>query len=44
MIKFYVMRIIEGKTTFDKVPQPLKEAVTESLSEQGYSNLASEGS
>lgn len=43
MVKFYVKRIIEGKTTFDKVPQPLKEAVAQSLSEQGYSDLVSEG-
>ena len=43
MVKFYTKRIIEGKTTFDKVPQPLKEAVAQSLSEQGYSDLVSEG-
>ena len=43
MAKLYAMRIIDGKTTFEKVPERLKEAVATILSEEGYSNLASEG-
>ena len=43
MAKFYATRIIDGKTTFEKVPAQLKEAVAAILSEEGYSNLASEG-
>lgn len=43
MVKFYTKRIIEGKTTFDKVPQLLKETVAQSLSEQGYSDLVRKG-
>jgi len=42
MIRFYTMRIIEKKTTFDKVPEPLKAAVAASLVEQGYSHLIQE--
>jgi hypothetical protein len=43
MAKFLAMRIIENKTTFDKVPDALKEAVATILSEQGFSNLVAEG-
>lgn len=43
MVKFYTKRIIEGKTTFDKVPQLLKETVAQCLSEQGYSDLVRKG-
>lgn len=43
MAKFYALRIISGKTVFEKVPEQLKEAVAVILSEKGYSNLISEG-
>ena len=39
MVKFYVMRIIEGKTTLDNVPAALREDVAQMLTEQGYENL-----
>lgn len=43
MAKFYSMRIIDEKTTFENVPKRLKEAVGAILSKEGYSNLISEG-
>ena len=43
MAKFYAMRIIDGKTTFEKVPKRLKEAVAVILSESGYQISNSEG-
>ncbi len=36
MAKFYAMRIIDGKTTFDKVPDALKDAVAKILIEKGH--------
>lgn len=43
MAKFFAMRIIDGKTTFGKVPERLKEAVADILCAEGYPNLAVEG-
>lgn len=43
MVKFYVMRILDRKTTFKKVPAQLKEAVASLLSENGYSDFIFEG-
>lgn len=39
IIKFYVMRITNGDTTFDKVPVQLREQVRQQLIEQGYEHL-----
>lgn len=36
MAKFYAMRIMAGKTTFEKVPESLKEAVREILIREGF--------
>lgn len=43
MAKFYAMRIMQGKTTFEKVPKALKSAVAAILAEEGYIMPNSEG-
>lgn len=42
MAMFLAKRIIKGQTTFAKVPPTLKEAVTDILTKEGYSNLITE--
>lgn len=39
MAEFYAYRIINGKTTFAKVPKALKEAVRVILVEEGFESL-----
>ncbi len=39
MAKFYAMRIINGKTTFENVPQRLKSEVEKILVKEGYAEL-----
>lgn len=42
MVKFYAMRIIDGKSTLSKVPERLKQAVIQELIKRGYENLTME--
>lgn len=39
MAEFYAYRIINGKTTFAKVPKALKEKVKSILIDEGFENL-----
>ena len=42
MAEFYPFRIIQGKTTFAKVPKKLKDSVKQVLEELGCGDLAEE--
>lgn len=39
MGEFYAWRIINGRTTYTKVPTSLKEEVAQILTEEGFANL-----
>ena len=42
MAEFYAFRIIQGKTTFEKVTKKMKDSVKQVLEELGCGNLAEE--
>jgi len=42
MAEFYAFRIMNGQTTFDKVPKSIKEQVKEILMQSGCANLIAE--
>lgn len=43
MAEFYAYRIMDGKTTYAKVPMLLKTAVAQILTDCGYGQLVQEG-